>query len=95
MSAASALCNVAYNALRRPRKENDSRTKGCAAFGLAESELLTRVRNSNDSRALVSSPINGYERMREMRRGYVEIAASLAGPFRVYVPITHIAIGRL
>jgi hypothetical protein len=54
MSAASALCNAAYNALQRPKKEKRQSHKGTAApaaFGLAESELLIHARNSGDLRA--------------------------------------------
>jgi len=71
MSSASALCNVAYNALRRPKKEKRQSHKG-AAFGLAEGELLTHARNS---RALASpaSPIReGCERTRQRDGGEVE-----------------------
>lgn len=50
MSSASALCNAAYNALRRPKKEKRQLHKG-AAFGLAEGELLTHARNSRAIRA--------------------------------------------
>jgi len=91
MLAASTLCNVAYNALRRPKKERRSH-KG-AAFGLAESELLTHARNSSESRApgvtigivdlrrMRENEIERRERERERKRGPMNLPRVLRARF--------------